>query len=101
MDDGKIVIVLKKPFEYEGQKIEKLELDFGSFRGRDMEDIMTQYREAGGFSPAPTTDPMFIRLVAQHVSKYPEELFLDLPAHLYLLVVQRVANFLNSSLMGG
>lgn len=85
----------KKPYNFEGQDFEELEVPLDSLTGKDLSIAKSQWALAGNFSPMPSTDLDYCAAIAARASKQPIEFFEQMPAREFNKITQAVSNFLN------
>lgn len=87
-------IEFSKPYVFEGETYESIELDLEGLSGEDMLAVNRQFSAEGHYSLAPSADMNFHALLAARACKQPIEFFLKMPAKEFANVTQVVANFL-------
>lgn len=90
-------IKFRKPYAFEGETFEAIELDLDGLRGSDITQAYRLYAAAGNFSPMVSTDPNFCAQIAASAGSQPLEFIDNLPAPDFMHVTQAVQNFLLSS----
>lgn len=90
-------INFSKPYDFEDNKFESIELDLDGLRGSDITEAYRLYAAAGNFSPMVSTDPNFCARLAAAAAGKPLEFIDNLPAPDFIYVTQAVQNFLLSS----
>lgn len=92
-----VQIKFRKPYEFEGETFDSIELDLDGLRGSDITQAYRLYAAAGNFSPMVSTDPNFCAQIAASAGSKPLEFIDNLPAPDFMYVTQSVQNFLLSS----
>lgn len=92
-----MLVKFGKPFEFEGETFESIDLDLDGLRGSDITEAYRLYASAGNFSPMVSTDPNFCSQIAASAASKPLEFIDALPAPDFIYVTQAVQNFLLSS----
>ena len=87
-------IEFSKPFKFEDQTFEAIDLKLEDLTGEDMLAVNKQFASEGLFSLAPSADMNFKMYLAARASKQPIEFFKQMPAKEFANVVQSVSNFL-------
>lgn len=87
-------IEFSKPYVFEGEKYESIELDLDGLNGEDMLAANKQFSADGRVSLAPSSDMSFHAWLASRASKKPYEFFMKMPAKDFANVMQHISNFL-------
>ena len=91
------VYVISRPFEFEGNKYEKLNLAFEKLTGNDLlscENELNATVPDGTFIPMKEIDKRYLALVVAKAAGVPSELIRKLPAKDFSKVTVRAQNFL-------
>ncbi|MDD3662293.1 MAG: hypothetical protein PHT84_00300 [Candidatus Pacebacteria bacterium] len=79
-ENDELVIVYRKPFEFEGEVHKELDLHgLEDLRGRDLTAIEKAFNKTGVSSVMPETTTTYAKIVATKVTGFPAEYFEDLP----------------------
>uniref|UniRef100_A8GLL4 Phage tail assembly protein n=1 Tax=Serratia proteamaculans (strain 568) TaxID=399741 RepID=A8GLL4_SERP5 len=89
-------IVFKKPFKFEGNEYNKLDIDLDAMTGKDITDELNILSNTGHISASAPLDVTFQAHLAARAAKQPVELIMALPAPEFMHICQRVQNFLLS-----
>lgn len=82
-----------KPYEFEGEKYEEIEIDLESLKGEDITAVKKQFHAMGHRSLTPIFDTDYCALVAARASKQKIEFFSEMPAKDYLVITAMVTDF--------
>ena len=93
---GKVVVDLRRPFEFCGETYEKLEMDFDGLTGRDIEAIDEELRKAGQIVFRPAWSHVYQRYLAAKAAGVPNDMIEALPARDYNRVVEAAQAFLSA-----
>lgn len=92
------IIKLKKPFEFEGEKYEEINLDgLEELTAADLIKVQKEYKAAEGTVAVPETEYGYLLRLAALVAQLPLELFLELPAADGFAVKIAVSTFLTGT----
>lgn len=86
-------ITFEKPFTYEGETVEGVELNFDSLTGQHLLDAEREARAMGDKSPAPELSKTYQAVIAAKASKTSTDMLIALPAKEFSRVTLAVANF--------
>jgi hypothetical protein len=94
--DKNLVLMLKRPFEFEGKKIDEIDLNgLEDLTGKTMRKIDKIFRSTGGAATySKEVDSYYLQLVAMEATGLPQELFDKLHAKDVTALEIKVRNFL-------
>lgn len=88
------IIILKKPFDYEGTLYTEIKLDLDSLTGKDMISAEAEARVMGDRTVMLEASKTYHMIVAAKAAKLPVDFFEQLPAKEFTRVTAHVQNFL-------
>lgn len=83
-----------KPYEFEGDTFEKLDLNLDALTGEDMLSAEREFTAAGGFGAMIETSKGYLAILAAKAAKVPAEFIQGLPAKEFSKVTLAVQTFL-------
>ena len=94
--DENLVLALKRPFEFEGEKINEIDLNgLENLTGKSMRKIDKIFRNTGGAATfSKEVDSYYLQLVAMEATGLPQEFFDELHAKDVTALEIKVRNFL-------
>lgn len=93
--DENLVLMLKRPFEFEGKKIDKIDLNgLEDLTGKTMRKIDKIFRSTGGTTFSKEVDSYYLQLVAMEATGLPLEFFDKLHVKDVTALELKVRNFL-------
>ena len=91
------VVIFKKPYQFEGQTFESVDLSgIDDLTGDDLLEADRAYTASGQFSPLPEMTLAYAFSIAATVTKQPIEFYRALPAKEGLKIKNEVIRFLNN-----
>lgn len=91
------VVTFKKPYQFEGQTFESVDLSgIDDLTGDDLLEADRAYTASGQFSPLPEMTLAYAFSIAATVTKQPIEFYRSLPAKEGLKIKNEVIRFLNN-----
>lgn len=91
------VVTFKKPYQFEGQTFESVDLSgIDDLTGDDLLEADRAYTASGQFSPLPEMTLAYAFSIAATVTKQPIEFYRALPAKEGLKIKNEVIRFLNN-----
>lgn len=94
---GEGVVIFKKPYQFEGQTFESVDLSgIDDLTGDDLLEADRAYTASGQFSPLPEMTLAYAFSLAATVTKQPIEFYRALPAKEGLKIKNEVIRFLNN-----
>lgn len=96
-DAGQNFHRFKKPYVFEGETHEGIQLDFEPLTGKDMIETAKQYNARGNFAVLPAYDTGFCALIAARASNKPAQFIEGLPLGDFNQVVSKVTRFLTQA----
>lgn len=89
-----VVVEFSKPYHFEGKVYEKLEIDFGELKGRDLERVKKEWTAGGNFAAVTSVDQTYCALIACRAAGLDQAFAENLPAKDYIALTSAAQAFL-------